>query len=60
MHSVNAADGPDVNAPGAEGVRDYMLRYMGQIFVGNVLGHTAGAIMGWAVSGVFGFLFSQQ
>src|ERR1700730_12363937 len=25
----------DVNAPGAEGVRDYMLRYMGQIFVGG-------------------------
>src|SRR5207247_89915 len=25
----------DVNAPGAEGVRDYMLRYMGQVFVGG-------------------------
>jgi amino acid transporter len=25
--------GGDVNAPGAEGVRDYMLRYMGQVFV---------------------------
>src|ERR1041384_62913 len=29
----------DVNAPGAEGVRDYMLRYMGQVFVGGALGH---------------------
>src|SRR6185436_13367655 len=28
----------DVNAPGAEGVRDYMLRYMGEIFVGTALG----------------------
>src|SRR5436305_1955759 len=27
----------DVNAPGAEGVRDYMLRYMSQIFVGRHL-----------------------
>src|SRR5207248_5531765 len=25
----------DVNAPGAEGVRDYLLRYMGQVFVGG-------------------------
>ncbi len=46
----------DVNAPGAEGVRDYMLRYMGQIFVGNVFGPLAGQIMGWAVSIVFGVL----
>jgi nucleotide-binding universal stress UspA family protein len=47
---------PDVNAPGANGVRDYMLRYMGQVFVGGVLGHTAGWWMGWLVSGAFGFL----
>ena len=46
----------DVNAPGAEGVRDYMLRYMGQIFVGNLFGPLAGQIMGWAVSIVFGAL----
>jgi amino acid transporter len=46
----------DVNAPGAEGVRDYMLRYMGQVFVGNVFGPLAGQIMGWAVSIVFGVL----
>ena len=46
----------DVNAPGAEGVRDYMLRYMGQIFVGNVFGLLAGQIMGWVVSIVFGVL----
>ena len=46
----------DVNAPGAEGVRDYMLRYMGQIFVGNVFGTAVGSIAGWAISGVFAFL----
>ena len=46
----------DVNAPGAEGVRDYMLRYMGQIFVGNIFGPLAGQIMGWAVSIVFALL----
>jgi amino acid transporter len=47
---------PDVNAPGATGVRDYMLRYMGQQFVGGALGHTAGLWMGLLVSGVFGLL----
>ena len=47
---------PDVNAPGASGVRDYMLRYMGQVFVGGAIGHTAGWVMGWAVSIAFGLL----
>ena len=47
---------PDVNAPGATGVRDYMLRYMGQVFVGGALGHTAGWLMGWLVSVTFGLL----
>ena len=46
----------DVNAPGQEGVRDYILRYMAQIFVGHSLGATAGSIAAWAVSIVFGFL----
>lgn len=53
---VPSADGGDVNGPGAEGVRDYMLRYMAQVFVGGSLGHVAGSIAGWAVSIVFGFL----
>jgi amino acid transporter len=35
----------DVNAPGAEGVRDYMLRYMGQMFVSGSLGHAFGFII---------------
>jgi amino acid transporter/nucleotide-binding universal stress UspA family protein len=46
----------DVNAPGAEGVRDYMLRYMGQVFAGNVFGPAVGDIFGWVISGVFAFL----
>jgi amino acid transporter/nucleotide-binding universal stress UspA family protein len=46
----------DVNAPGSPGVRDYMLRYMGEIFVGGSLGPVAGQVAGWIVSAVFGFL----
>jgi amino acid transporter/nucleotide-binding universal stress UspA family protein len=56
----------DVNAPGHPGVRDYMLRYMGEQFVGGAFPHfqihflsftlTAGQLMGYAVTGVFGFL----
>jgi len=46
----------DVNAPGAEGVRDYMLRYMAQIFAGNVFGPVSAHIAAWAVSIVFGVL----
>jgi amino acid transporter len=46
----------DVNAPGAEGVRDYMLRYMGQMFVGGALGPAVGHIFAVIVSIVFGLL----
>jgi amino acid transporter len=46
----------DVNAPGASGVRDYLLRYMGQVFVGGALGSAAGHIFGVIVSIVFGLL----
>jgi amino acid transporter/nucleotide-binding universal stress UspA family protein len=46
----------DVNAPGAEGVRDYMLRYMGQVFVGGALGPPFGHIFAVIVSIVFGLL----
>lgn len=46
----------DVNAPGAEGVRDYMLRYMGQTFVGGVLGPAFGHGFAIAVSVIFGLL----
>jgi amino acid transporter/nucleotide-binding universal stress UspA family protein len=56
--TIDATDvhNPDVNAPGASGVRDYMLRYMGQVFVGGAINPTAGVWMGWIVSIVFGFL----
>jgi amino acid transporter/nucleotide-binding universal stress UspA family protein len=46
----------DVNAPGAAGVRDYMLRYMGQTFVGGTLGPALGHAFGFIVSIVFGLL----
>src|SRR5437867_7714182 len=46
----------DVNAPGAEGVRDYMLRYMGQIFVGGALGPAFGHFFVVIVSIVFALL----
>src|SRR5213595_838220 len=46
----------DVNAPGAEGVRDYMLRYMGQTFVGAALGPGFGDAFGIIVSVVFALL----
>ena len=39
LHTVPGdVSGPDVDAPDANGVRDYMLKYMGQIFVGHALG----------------------
>jgi amino acid transporter/nucleotide-binding universal stress UspA family protein len=56
--TINAADAvhPDVDAPGHPGVRDYMLRYMGHMFVGSAWGPAAGQIAGWIVSAVFGLL----
>jgi len=58
MHALGGlqiANG-DVNAPGAEGVRDYMLRYMGESFVGGALGAGVGHIFGLIVSIVFALL----
>ena len=49
-------DKDDVDAPGNPGVRDYMLRYMAQIFVGGSLGHTMGHVAGLIVSVVFALL----
>lgn len=46
----------DVNAPGAENVRDYMLRYMAEVFGGELFGPVFGHIAAWAVSIVFGIL----
>jgi len=47
---------PNVDAPDHPGVRDYMLRYMGQMFVGGAFGQAAGHVAGWAVSLVFALL----
>jgi amino acid transporter/nucleotide-binding universal stress UspA family protein len=58
MHALGGlqiANG-DVNAPGAEGVRDYMLRYMGETFVGGALNPAIGHAFGFAVSITFGLL----
>jgi amino acid transporter/nucleotide-binding universal stress UspA family protein len=52
----NPAAIPDVNAPGAQGVRDYMLNYMATVFVGHSWGQTAGLIAGGIVSIVFAVL----
>jgi amino acid transporter len=46
----------DVNAPGNPGVRDYMLRYMAEIFVGGAFSAIAGQIAGWCVTIVIGVL----
>jgi amino acid transporter len=58
MHALGGLqvqDG-DVNAPGNPGVRDFMLKYMAQVFVGGGLGQLAGHIAGLVVSFVIGFL----
>jgi amino acid transporter/nucleotide-binding universal stress UspA family protein len=57
--TINSTDptNPDVDAPGHPGVRDYMLRYMGQVFVGHATHSVAiGAAAGIIVSLVFGAL----
>ena len=58
MHALGGLviDNGDVDAPGAAGVRDYMLRYMGQTFVGAALGPSAGHVFAVIVSIVFGLL----
>ena len=58
MHALSGLQivNGDVNAPGAEGVRDYMLRYMGQLFAGNLAGPMFGHIFAVIVSIVFGLL----
>jgi nucleotide-binding universal stress UspA family protein/succinate-acetate transporter protein len=58
MHALNGLQivNGDVNAPGAQGVRDYMLRYMGDVFVGGALGPALGHTFGFIVSLAFGML----
>jgi amino acid transporter len=58
MHALGGLqiDHGDVNAPAHPGVRDYMLRYMAEIFVGGQFGPIFGQVAGWIVASVFGFL----
>ena len=57
MTLVGDPSAPDVNAPGATGVRDYMLNYMANVFVGGAThSHAIGVIAGGIVSVVFGLL----
>ncbi len=57
LHTVPGdSTGLDVDGAGAHGVRDYMLKYMGQVFVGGVFGAAAGQVFGYAVAVVFGLL----
>ena len=58
MHALHGlqVQGENVNAPSSLGVRDYMLKYMGDVFVGRALGPVAGQIAAWCVSIVFGCL----
>jgi amino acid transporter/nucleotide-binding universal stress UspA family protein len=57
LHTVPGdSAGPDVDGPGAQGVRDYMLRYMGQKFVGHAFGAWWGTAFGTVVAVVFGLL----
>jgi nucleotide-binding universal stress UspA family protein len=46
----------DVDAPGHRGVRDYMLRYMAEVFAGSIFGPVVGKVAGWVVSVVIGVL----
>src|ERR1700737_4274603 len=55
LNGLHVHDG-DVDAPGHPGVRDYMLRYMADVFVGGAWGPLAGQIAGWIVTGVIAFL----
>ena len=55
LSGLEVANG-DVNAPGAEGVRDYMLRYMGQTFAGGLFGPSFGQLFAIVVSVVFALL----
>jgi amino acid transporter len=58
MHALNGLDiqNGDVNAPGNPGVRDFMLKYMAQVFVGGALGPVAGHVAALIVAFVIGFL----
>jgi amino acid transporter/nucleotide-binding universal stress UspA family protein len=47
MHALPGlvVSGDEVNAPGHPGVRDYMLRYLGEVFAGPAVGHYIGLLV---------------
>jgi nucleotide-binding universal stress UspA family protein len=55
MHALNGlqADHGEVNAPGHPGVRDQMLRYMAEVFIGQQFGPAVGNITGLIVATAF-------
>jgi amino acid transporter/nucleotide-binding universal stress UspA family protein len=55
---VGDPSAPDVDAPGAHGVRDYMLNHMANVFVGGAFhnNHVIAVVAGGVVSIVFGLL----
>src|SRR5436305_15157820 len=55
MNSLEMKDGY-VKAQGHPGVRDYMLRYMAEVFVGHAVGAAIANVAAWLVSIVFGLL----
>src|SRR6201995_1024606 len=55
LNGLRIHDG-DVDAPGNPGVRDYMLRYMADVFAGGAFGPLFGQIVAWLVTGVIAFL----
>ncbi|MBV9490656.1 MAG: amino acid permease, partial [Verrucomicrobia bacterium] len=58
MHALPglSVDQGEVDAPGHPGVRDYMLRYMAEVFARGAFGPLVGQIAGWVVSVVIGVL----
>ncbi len=58
MHALPGLtiNGDDVDAPGFPNVRDSMLRYMAQVFVGHAFGPAVALGAAWAVSIVFALL----
>jgi amino acid transporter/nucleotide-binding universal stress UspA family protein len=62
LHIVPGADpsSPDVNAPGHSGVRDYMLAYMAEIFVGHSFGAVAAKAAAIAVCIAVAFMLLSE
>jgi amino acid transporter/nucleotide-binding universal stress UspA family protein len=62
LHVVAGSDpsGPDVAAPGHSGVRDYMLAYMAEVFVGHSFGASAAKIAAIVVCIAVSFMLLSE